>query len=127
MIVLYFALKPGPAYLILGFFLILLFSWSEAIVGTSIGSFFPEFKPIQSSKSNITFLGVMLILISLIVYLLIFSSIVIGVLYAGSYFSWPSLVSFPIIIALEFIIALILYNVLVNLSAYRLNRLEWKY
>ncbi|MBA7580330.1 hypothetical protein ES708_22221 [subsurface metagenome] len=127
MIILYFVLKPGPIYLILGLFLLILFSWGESIIGTSIGSFFPEFKPVQSRKSNITLLGILLILISLIVYLLVFSGIVIGVLFAGAYFSWSSLISFPLIIALELIVALILYNVLINLSAYRLNRLEWKY
>ena len=94
---------------------------------TICGSFFPEFRPIQSSKNNITFLGSLLTFIFLIVYLLVFGGIVIGVLFAGSYFSWPSLISFPIIIALELIVALILYNILINLSAYRLNRLEWKY
>ena len=59
MIILYFVLKPGPIYLILGLFLLILFSWGESIIGTSIGSFFPEFKPIQSRKSNITLLGIL--------------------------------------------------------------------
>lgn len=127
MTILYFALKPEPAYLILGILLTALFSWGESIIGTSIGSFFPEFRPIQSGKSNITLLGGILLLITSIIYLAIFAGIVIGVLFAGSYYSWPILAAFPIIIALEFVIALILYNVLVNFSAYRLNRIEWKY
>jgi len=127
MIILYFVLKPGPLYLIFGLFLLILFSWGESTLGTSIGAFFPEFKPSQSSKNNITFLGILLILITFIVYMLVFFGIVIGILFAGAYFSWPSLISFLLIIALELIVALILYNVLVNLSARRLNRLEWKY
>ena len=126
-IILYFVLKPGPLYLVLGLLLLILFSWGESIIGTSIGTFFPEFRPVQSSKSNITFLGGLLTFIFFIVYLLIFASIVIGVLFIGAYFSWPGLVSFLVIIALELILNVILYYVLVNFSAYRLNRLEWKY
>jgi len=40
MIVLYFILKPGPLYLILGLFLSILFSWGESTIGASIGSYF---------------------------------------------------------------------------------------
>ena len=127
MIILYFILRPGPLYMILGFFLLILFSWGVSTIGTSIGAYFPEFRPIQSSKSNITFLGGLLTFIFFIVYLLVFAGIVIGVLFAGEYFSWPGLVSALIILASELVVILILYNVLVNLSAYRLNRLEWKY
>ena len=127
MIILYFILRPGPLYLILGLFLLILFSWGVSTIGNSIGAYFPELRPIQSSKSNITFLGGLLTFIFFIVYLLVFAGIVIGVLFAGEYYSWPGPVSALIILASELIVALILYNVLVNLSAYRLNRLEWKY
>ena len=102
-IILYITLRPGPLYLVSGFFLLVLFSWGESIIGTSIGSFFPEFKPVQTSKSNITFTGGLLTFISFAVYLLVFGGIAIGVLFAGSFFSWPELVSFPVIVAIEFI------------------------
>ena len=127
MIILYFVLKPGPLYLILGLLLLMLFSWGGSIIGTSVGTFFPEFKPAQTSKSNVTFLGGLLAFIFFVVFLLVFAGIVIGVLFMVSYFSWPDFVSFPLIIALELILDLILYYVLVNLRAFRLNRLEWKY
>jgi len=104
MIILYFVLRPGPLYLVLGLFLLILFSWGESTIGTSIGASFPEFRPIQSSKNNITFLGGLLTFISFIIYLLVFGGIVIEVLFTGAYFSWPDLVSFPIIIALELIV-----------------------
>jgi ABC-2 type transport system permease protein len=121
-------MRPSPVYILLGLLLLVLFSWGESVIGTSIGAIFPEFKPIQSSKSNITFLGGLLIFLSFIIYLLIFAGIVVGVLYAGSaLFSWPILVTSLVIVALELIVVLILYNVLVNTSTYRLNRLEWKY
>ncbi len=126
-IILYIVLKPELPYMILGLFLFILFSWGDSIIGTSIGTFFPEFKPTQSTKSNITFLGILLSLICFIVYLLIFGGIVFGVLFIGRYFSWSNFISFPLILALEFTVNIILYNGLINLSAYRLNRLEWKY
>ncbi|MEE8325072.1 MAG: hypothetical protein V3R31_05405 [Candidatus Humimicrobiaceae bacterium] len=126
-IVLFIVLRPDPSYLTLGLSMLILFSWGDSIIGTSIGTFFPEFKPAHSSKSNITFLGVLLALIFFTVYLLVFGGIVSGVLFLGGYYSWSNFISFPLIIALEFIVNIILYNGLINLSAYRLNRMEWKY
>ncbi len=126
-IILFIVLKPDPSYLFLGLSMLILFSWGNSIIGTSIGTFFPEFKPAHSSKSNITFLGVLLALIFFIVYILVFAGIVIWVLFIGRHFSWSNFISFPMILALEIIINVILYNVLINLSAYRLNKLEWKY
>jgi len=126
-IIFYFLFKPGPSYLVLGLLLLILFSWGESIIGTSIGTFFPLFKPSQSNKSNISFLGNLLIVIFFFIYLLIFSGIVFGGLFLGTYFSLSDLVSFPAILLLELIVDLILYNLLTNVSAYRLNKLEWKY
>jgi len=56
-----------------------------------------------------------------------FGSIAIGGLFIGSFLSWPNLVIFPVILILEFVVNLILYKILVNISTYRLNKLEWEY
>ncbi|MFC2159959.1 hypothetical protein ACFLQS_04515, partial [Actinomycetota bacterium] len=114
-IILYIILRPGLAYLVLALLLLVLFSWGESTIGTSIGTFFPEFKPIQSTRSNVTLPGVLLNFILFVIYLLFFAGIVIGVLFLGSNFSWPGLVSFSVIILLVIVVNLILYNVLVNL------------
>jgi len=128
MTIFYFVFKPGLSYLILGLILLILFSWGESIIGTSVGTFFPVFKPSQSSnKNNISFIGGMLNLMLFLLYILIFAGIAIGILYLANYLNWSSLISFPVIIALELILDIILYNTLVNLSTYRLNALEWKY
>lgn len=126
-IIFYFLFKPGLLYLFLGLALLVLFSWGSSIIGTSVGAFFPVFKPSQSSKSNISFLGSLITIIFFFVYLLVFSSIVAGVLYIGVYFSWSNLFLFPIITLLELIITIVLYYVLTKLSSNKLNRLEWEY
>ncbi|MFC2145487.1 hypothetical protein ACFLQQ_04065, partial [Actinomycetota bacterium] len=110
-IILYIILRPGLLYLLLAIFLLVLFSWGESTIGTSIGTFFPEFKPIQSTRSNVTLPGVLLNFIFFVIYLLIFAGIVIGVLFLGSNFSWPGLISFLVIILLVIVVNLILYNV----------------
>ena len=128
MIIFYFMYKPGPAYLIFGLFLLILFSWGDSVINTSVGTFFPVFKTNQSSnRNNISFIGGLLNLILFLIYILFFAGIVIGILFLANYLNWSNLISFPIIIALEVILNLILYNILINLSTYRLNALEWKY
>lgn len=127
MIIFYFVYKPALSYLIFGLFLLILFSWGDSVIGTSIGTFFPVFKPSQSNRNNVSFLGGLLNLILFLLYLLFFVGIVVGVLFMANYLAWPNLVVFSIVLALELILNLILYNVLVNLSAYRLNGIEWKY
>lgn len=128
MVIFYFVYKPGPAYLIFGLILLILFSWGDSVIGTSIGTFFPVFKTNQSSnRNNISFVGGMLNLILFFIYILFFAGIVIGILFLADYLNWSNLISFPIIIAMEVILNLILYNILINLSTYRLNALEWKY
>ena len=128
MVIFYFVYKPGLGYLIFGLILIILFSWGDSVIGTSIGTFFPVFKPSQSSnRNNISFIGGMLNLVLFLIYILFFAGIVIGILFLANYLNWSNLISFPIIIAMEVILNLILYNILINLSAYRLNSLEWKY
>ncbi|MFZ3106772.1 MAG: hypothetical protein WA105_05265, partial [Candidatus Hydromicrobium sp.] len=127
MIIFYFVYRPGLSYLILGLFLLILFSWGDSVIGTSVGTFFPVFKPSQSNKNNISFLGGLLILIFFALYLMIFGGIIIGMLLLANYFSCPILVVFPVILVLELILNLILHNVLINMSAYRLNGIEWKY
>ena len=89
--------------------------------------FYIVFKPSQSSKGNISFLGGLLIFIFFIVYLLFFGGIVIGGLFAGSFLLWSNLIIFPMILVFELIVNLILYKILINISAYRLNRLSWEY
>jgi len=128
MVIFYFVYKPGLGYLIFGLILIILFSWGDSVIGTSIGTFFPVFKPSQSSnRNNISFIGGMLNLVLFLIYILFFAGIVIGILFLANYLNWSNLISFPIIIAMEVILNLILYNILINLSVYRLNSLEWKY
>ncbi len=128
MIIFYFVYKPGPVYLIFGLFLLILFSWGDSVIGTSVGTFFPVFKTNQSSnRNNISFIGGLLNLILFLIYILFFAGIVIGILFLADYLNWSNFISFPIIIALEVILNLILHNILINLSAYRLNALEWKY
>jgi len=128
MVIFYFVYKPGPAYLIFGLILLILFSWGDSVIGTSIGTFFPVFKTNQSSnRNNISFIGGILNLILFFIYILFFAGIVIGVLFLADYLNLSNLISFPIIIALELVLNLILHNILINLSTYRLNALEWKY
>jgi hypothetical protein len=128
MVIFYFVYKPGLAYLIFGLILLILFSWGDSVIGTSISTFFPVFKTNQSSnRNNISFVGGILNLILFFIYILFFAGIVIGLLFLADYLNWSNLISFPIIIALEVILNLILYNILINLSTYRLNALEWKY
>src|SRR3972149_547131 len=56
MVVFYFVYKPGLAYLIFGLILLILFSWGDSVIGTSISTFFPVFKTNQSSnRNNISF------------------------------------------------------------------------
>ncbi|MFZ3386817.1 MAG: hypothetical protein WA120_06550, partial [Candidatus Hydromicrobium sp.] len=127
MIIFYFVYKPGLSYLIFGLLLLILFSWGDSIIGTSVGTFFPVFKPAQSNKSNISFLGGLLNFILFLLYLLFFAGIAVGMLFLANYLKWPNFFVFPIVLALELILNLILHNVLVNISAYRLNGIEWKY
>ncbi len=127
MIVFYFVYRPEIIFLIIGLLLLVLFSFGDSIIGTSVGTFFPVFKPSSSSKSNMSFLGGILNFIFFALYLLFFSGIVIGMMFLGNYFSLSDLIIFPVILILEILIDLILYNVLINLSAYKLNAIEWKY
>lgn len=127
MIIFYFVYRPEILYLILGLLLLALFCWGDSVIGTCVGTFFPVFKPSASSKSNISFLGGILNFIFFALYLLIFSGIAMGVMFLGYYFSLSNLIVFPAILILEVLMNLILYNVLINISAYRLNSIEWKF
>jgi len=126
-IVFYFVYRPEIIYLILGLLLLVLFCWGDSVIGTSIGTFFPVFKPSLSRKSNVSFLGGILNFIFFALYLFIFSGIIIGVMFLGYYFSLSNAIIFAVILVLELLINLVLYNVLINISAYKLNAIEWKY
>lgn len=126
-IVFYFVYRPEIIYLILGLLLLVLFCWGDSVIGTSIGTFFPVFKPSLSRKSNVSFLGGILNFIFFALYLFIFSGIIIGVMFLGYYFSLSNVIIFAVILVLELLINLVLYNVLINISAYKLNAIEWKY
>lgn len=126
-IVFYFVYRPEIVYLLLGLLLLVLFCWGDSVIGTSVGVFFPVFKPSSSNKNNISFLGGILNLIFFVLYLFIFSGIIIGLMFLGSYFSWSNLIIFPAILIIEILIDLVLYSVLINISAYRLNSIEWKF
>jgi len=127
MIIFFFVYRPEVSFFVLGLLLLFLFSWGDSVIGTSVGTFFPVFKPSPSSKSNVSFLGGMLNLIFFALYLMFFGGIAIGMLFLGYYFSLSDLIIFPAIILLELLVNLVLYNVLINISAYRLNAVEWKY
>jgi ABC-2 type transport system permease protein len=127
MIIFYFVYRPEIMYLILGLLLMALFCWGDSVIGTSVGTFFPVFKPSASSKNNISFLGGLLNFIFFALYLLIFSGIIIGVMFLGYFFSWSNMIIFPAILLLEVLIDLVLYSVLINISAYRLSSIEWKF
>jgi len=126
-IVFYFVYRPEIIYLILGLLLLVLFCWGDSVIGTSIGTFFPVFKPSLSRKSNVSFLGGILNFIFFALYLFIFSGIIIGAMFLGYYFSLSNVIIFAVILVLELLINLVLYNVLINISAYKLNSIEWKY
>lgn len=126
-IVFYFVYRPEIVYLLLGLLLLVLFCWGDSVIGTSVGVFFPVFKPSSSNKNNISFLGGILNLIFFVLYLLIFGGIVIGLMFLGFYFSWSNLIVFPAILIIEILIDLVLYNVLINISTYKLNSIEWKF
>jgi ABC-2 type transport system permease protein len=127
MIVFYFVYRPEIVYLLLGLILLALFCCGDSVIGTSIATFFPVFKPSTSNKNNISFLGGLLNFIFFALYLLIFGGIVMGSMFLGYYFSLSNFIIFPAILILEVLIDLILYNVLINVSAYRLNSIEWKF
>jgi ABC-2 type transport system permease protein len=127
MIIFYFIYRPEILYLILGLLLLVLFCWGDSVIGTSVGTFFPVFKPSASNKSNISFLGGILNFIFFALYLSVFCGIAMGAMFLGYYFSWPNLIVFPAILILEVLVDLILYNILINISVYRLNSIEWKF
>ncbi len=126
-IILYFLYRPGLIYLLFGFLLMELFSWGEASIGTAVGAFFPDFNPLHSKKSNMTFLGGLLIFISFIIYLVIFGGIAMGTMFLGSFLQWPEIITLMLVLALESVVNIILYNILINISAFRLKNLEWNY
>ena len=126
-IILYFLYKPGLIYLLFGFLLMGLFSWGEASIGTAVGAFFPDFKPPHSKKSNMTFLGGLLIFIFFVIYLATFSGIAVGTMFLGNFLQWPEIITLLLVLALEIIVNSILYNILINISAFRLKNLEWNY
>jgi len=126
-IALYLLYRPGLIYLLFGFILMVFFCWGEASIGTAVSAFFPDFKPPHSKKSNMTFLGGILTFIFFIVYLASFGGIVVGSLFLGNFLGWPGIISILLVLALEVIINIILYNLLINLSAFRLKNMEWNY
>ena len=127
MLIFYFLYKPGIITLIAGLLLLILFSWGDSVICTFIGTLFPVFKPSQSSKSNVSFLGGLLLLFFFIIYLLFFGGIIVGMLFVADYLNWSYFTAFPVILVLEIVLNLFLYNILINIGAYRLNSIEWKY
>jgi hypothetical protein len=105
----------------------MLFSYGLSTITTSIGAIFPEFKPEHSRRNNITFLGSILTLISLVIYLVIFAGIVIGCIAIGYFTKLPDILAILIMIAFEAVIIIILFNTITKAAAYSLNNREWKW
>lgn len=127
MLVLYIIYKPGILNLITGILLLILFSWGDSTICTSTGAFFPLFKPSQSQKNNVSFTGSLLILLFFAVYIIFFGGIIIGMLFVASLLNWPQFTGYAVIIIIEVLLNVVLYNILINISVYRLNSMEWKY
>jgi len=127
MLIFYFIYKPGVITLIAGFLLLMLFSWGDSTICTSIGTFFPVFRTRQSGRNNISSLGGILILIFFIAYLIIFAGTVVGMLFVADYLKWQNIAVFTVIIIIETLLNLFLYYILIKIGARRLNSLEWKY
>jgi ABC-2 type transport system permease protein len=127
MLVPFFYLKVQVLIFVMGLILMILFSWGDSVICTFIGALFPVFEPSQLNKNNISFLGSILSFLFFVIYLLIFSGIVIGVLFTADYFNWQNFTAFAVIIVIETVINLIIHNILINIGAARLNSIEWKY
>ncbi|MDD3628205.1 MAG: hypothetical protein PHN81_00280 [Actinomycetota bacterium] len=126
MLVPYFYLRVQVLIFVMGLILMILFSWGDSVICTFIGALFPVFEPSQSNKNNISFMGSILSLLFFVIYLLIFSSIIIGILFAASYFNWQDFTAFSVIIVIEVVINLIIHNILINIGAAKLNSIEWR-
>ena len=126
LVVMYIIYRPGLLYLLFGFLLVILFCWGESVIGTTIGAFFPEFKPAYRKRSNITFTGGLLNLILFVVYLAISGGIILGGLYIVN-LGWHIGFSMLLILVVMIIINILLYNILINICTYRINNLEWIY
>jgi ABC-2 type transport system permease protein len=128
-VITYFAIKPGNiSFLFLGFLSIIIYSYGFSTVAVSIGAIFPEFKPEYQKKNNVTSLGSILLLVSMVVYFIISAGIIISG-FAMVYFLKISnfIAIFLIPFILEVIIVLILYNTILRLASSSLSKIEWKY
>lgn len=128
-VITYFAIKPGSVlFLLLGFLSIIIYSYGFSAVAVSIGAIFPEFKPEYQKKNSVTFLGSILLLVSMVIYFVISASIIVSG-FAMAYFLKISdfIAIFLIPFMLEIIIILILYNTILRLASNILNKVEWKY
>ena len=123
----YLFTKPKISYLILEILLIMLFSYGLSTITTSIGAVFPEFKAEHSRRSNITFSGSILTLVSLAIYIAVFSGIVIGCFAIGYFTKLPDILAIFIMIAFEALVIIILFNTITKAAAYSLNNREWNY
>ena len=123
----YLFIRPKISYLFLEFLLIMLFSYGFSTITTSIGAIFPEFKPEHSSKNNVTFLGSILTLVSLAIYIAVFTGIVIGCIAIGYFTKLPDILAILIMIAFEAVVIIILFNTITRAAAYSLNNREWNY
>ncbi len=127
MIIFYLLYKPGILTLIGGLILMVLFSWGDSLICTSVGTFFPVFKPSQSNKNSVSFIGGLLILIFFILYVAFFGGVITGSLILANFLGWTELTAFLIILVIEILVNILLHNILINISAHRLNSIEWKY
>ena len=50
-----------------------------------------------------------------------------GTMFLGSFLQWPEIITLVLVLALESVVNIILYNILINISAFRLKNLEWNY
>jgi ABC-2 type transport system permease protein len=127
MILFYFLYNPGILTLSAGLVFIILFSWGDSLIVTSVGTFFPVFKPYQSNKNSFSFPGGILIMLFFVIYIAFFGSTAAGLLFLADFLGWPEFVAFIMIMVLGFLVNIFLYILLINVSALKLNSLEWKY
>ncbi len=127
--IVYFAIKPGSVlFLFLGFLSVIIYSYGFSAVAVSIGAIFPEFKPEYQKKNNVTFLGSILLLVSMVIYFIISGGIIVSGFAMAHFLKISDFIAiFLIPFILEIIVVLILYNTILNKASNNLSRIEWKY
>jgi len=127
MIGFYFLYKPGLLTLAAGILFIILFSWGDSLIVTSVGTFFPVFKPYHQNKNSFSFLGGILMMVFFVLYVAFWALAVVGMMLLAGFFGWSEFITFLITLIAVILVNIFLYKLLINISSRRLSSIEWNY